>query len=126
MKSRVAPASSVVDMSDIPQWALLPRVQLSRVILSMGLNASHARAMVRPRSTESALFHCMFRKEQDTQLFPASVAERHSAIDYELRTRYEAALIREEKQGCMGNILRLLGTPKRHLRIEQGAGFVGA
>ena len=79
-----------------------------------------------PRSTESALFNCIFRKEQDAQLFPASVAERHPAIDHELRTRHEAALIREKKQGRMGNILRLLGTPKRHLRIEQGAGFVGA
>src|SRR5581483_2599484 len=64
--------------------------------------------------------------EQTSHLLRASVAKRHPAIDYELRPRDEAALVGQEKQRRVGDILRLLRTAKRHLRFEHRAGPVGA
>src|SRR6185295_18966843 len=64
--------------------------------------------------------------EQGSHLLCASVAKRHPAIDYELRPRDEAALIGQEKQRRVGDILRLLRTPKRHLRFKHRACLVGA
>src|SRR4030095_2439035 len=64
--------------------------------------------------------------EQDSHLLRASVAKRHPAIDDELRPRDEAALVGQEKQRRVGDILRLLRTAKWHLRFKHRACLVGA
>src|SRR5581483_11992450 len=64
--------------------------------------------------------------EQNSHLLRATVAKRHPAIDYELRPRDEAALVGQEKQRRVGDILRLLRTAKWHLGFKHRASLLGA